>query len=184
MTSQSIQAPPRFPLSMRIFHWVMAAMVLTMLFIGAWMVVSFRHYHALVAIHRPLGIAVLLVAALRFANRLASVLPPFPATMSHLERHVAHVSELILYGLLFLQPLVGWGMLSAGGFPITLFAAIHLPRILPADSRLYFVLRRTHTVLAYLLFATFLAHLSGVLYHTIVMRDGLLRRMSLWPTRA
>jgi len=184
MTSQPIQAPARFPLSMRIFHWLMAVMVLTMLFIGVWMVASFKHYHVLVAIHRPLGVTILVVAALRFANRLRSVLPPFPATMSHRERHVAHLSELTLYGLLFLQPLVGWGMLSAGGFPITLFATVHLPRILPADPRVYSVLRHAHTVLGYLLFATFLAHLSGVLYHTILMRDGLLRRMSLWPTQA
>ncbi|HEY3913164.1 MAG TPA: hypothetical protein VGN61_01655, partial [Verrucomicrobiae bacterium] len=37
---------------------------------------------------------------------------------------------------------------------------------------------------AYLLFATFLAHLSAVLYHTLVIRDRLLDRMALWPVRS
>jgi cytochrome b561 len=44
------------------------------------------------------------------------------------------------------------------------------------------VLRRAHTLLAYLFFATFLAHLGAVLFHTLVVRDSLLKRMA--PGRA
>ena len=54
----------------RILHWVMAAMLLAMLFIGVSMVASLGDYHALVAIHRPLGIVILILAAIRFVNRL------------------------------------------------------------------------------------------------------------------
>jgi cytochrome b561 len=49
---------------------------------------------------------------------------------------------------------------------------------------LYAVLRQSHTILAYLLFATFLAHLSAVLFHTLIVRDRLLDRMALWPIRS
>jgi cytochrome b561 len=48
---------------------------------------------------------------------------------------------------------------------------------------LYAALRKAHTIFAYLLFATFLAHLSAVLFHTLIVRDRLLDRMALWPTR-
>jgi cytochrome b561 len=44
-------------------------------------------------------------------------------------------------------------------------------------------LRKTHTILAYLLFLTFLAHLGGVLLHQLVIRDRILNRMAIWPTR-
>jgi cytochrome b561 len=44
-------------------------------------------------------------------------------------------------------------------------------------------LRETHTVLAYLLFMTFLAHAGAVLFHTLVLRDGLLNRMVPWRVR-
>jgi cytochrome b561 len=37
-----------------------------------------------------------------------------------------------------------------------------------------------HSVLAYALFATFLVHLTLVLYHTLVVRDRLLSRMTGW----
>jgi hypothetical protein len=62
-----------------------------------------------------------------------------------------------------------------------LYGPIHLPPILPTDAALYTVLRKAHTVLAYLLFFTFIAHVSAVLlFHTLVMRDGLLKRMVPW----
>ena len=73
--------------------------------------------------------------------------------------------HLVEYFLRFAQPLVGWGMLSAGHYPIVMFGPVHLLPILPVNPTLYAVLRQSHTVLAYLLFATFLAHLSAVLYH-------------------
>src|SRR5271167_3333600 len=96
----------------RLLHWTMAVMVLTMLCIGVAMVASLADYHRLVSIHRPLGIAILILVVIRFVNRQFSTLPPFPATMSSQERFVAHASEILLYTLLFVLPLVGWGMLS------------------------------------------------------------------------
>jgi cytochrome b561 len=165
---------------MRFFHWLTAALVLTMLGIGVAMVASLADYHRLVSIHRPLGILILIVVVIRFVNRHYSTLPPFPATMSPQERSIASASELVLYALLFFQPLVGWGMLSAARFPIVLFGSIHLPAILPHSVMLYALLRGTHTVLAYLLFLTFLAHFGAVLFHTFVVRDRVFSRMAPW----
>ena len=73
----------------RLLHWTMAAMILTMLGIGVAMVVSLADYHVLVSIHRPLGIAILILVVVRFVNRQLSQLPPFPATMSRAERLAA-----------------------------------------------------------------------------------------------
>ncbi len=111
----------QFTALMRLFHWLTAAMVLTMLGIGVAMVASLAYYHRLVSIHRPLGILILIVVMIRFVNRHYSTLPPFPATMSPQERSVASASELFLYALLVVQPLVGWGMLSAARYPIMLY---------------------------------------------------------------
>lgn len=171
--------PARFALLSRILHWLMAAMLLTMLFIGVSMVSSLENYHKLLTIHRPLGIMILILAAIRLTNRLFTTLPPFPSTMSASERLVATASERLLYTLMFALPLVGWGMLSAGHYPIVIGGSLHLPPLLPANPALYAVLRKTHTIFAYLLFLTFLAHLCAVLFHTLILRDRLLRRMAL-----
>lgn len=170
----------QFTVLMRILHWLMAAMVLTMLGIGVAMVTSLGDYHRLVSIHRPLGMAILILVVIRYVNRQFSTLPPFPPTMSSRERVVAHWSELLLYTLLFVLPLVGWGMLSAARYPIVLYGALHLFPILPHSAMLYAFLRRTHTVLAYLLFLAFIAHFGAILFHTLVVRDRLFNRMAPW----
>ena len=167
----------QFPGSMRFLHWLMAAMVLTMLGIGIAMVASLGGYHSLVSIHRPLGISILILVVIRWVNRRLHSLPPFPPTMSPQERVAAHASEVLLYTLLFLEPLVGWGMLSAARYPIVLFGSLHLFPILPHSVMLYAFLRKTHTVLAYLLFLAFLAHFGAILFHTLIVRDGMLSRM-------
>jgi len=156
----------------------MAVMVLIMLCIGVAMVVSLGDYHALVSIHRPLGIAILILVVVRFVNRLVNPPPPLPATMSRAERLAATASELAMYGLMLVLPLVGWGMLSAARYPIVLHGSVHLPFILPHNAVLYAVLRKAHTILAYLFFLTFMAHVGAILFHTLIVRDGMLRRMA------
>ena len=173
----------QFTALMRILHWTMAAMVLTQLGIGVTMVASLADYHTLVSIHRPLGAAILVLVVVRFVVRQLSPLPPFPPTMSRLERMAAAASEYTLYGFMFVLPLVGWSMLSAARYPVMLFGSVHLPFILPHDALLYAILRRTHTVLAYLLFLTYLAHFGAILFHTLIVRDGMLFRMVPWNVR-
>jgi cytochrome b561 len=176
--------PAQFALLSRLLHWLMAAMVLTMLGIGVAMVASLADYHQLVSIHRPLGIAILILVVVRFVNRQLNPPPPFLATMAPLERRVATWSELAMYGLMFVQQVVGWGMLSAARYPIVPYGSLHLPFILPYSPMLYAVLRRTHTVLAYLFFFTFMAHFSAILFHTVILRDGILLRMVPWTAVA
>jgi cytochrome b561 len=181
MSMTSTNPPAQFSLLSRVLHWLMAAMLLTMLFIGVAMVASLGDYHWLVSIHRPLGIMIFILAVIRLANRMLTTLPPFPSTMSPMERLAATASERLLYTLMLALPLVGWGMLSAGHYPIVLFGPVHLPPMLPASPAVYALLRKLHTILAYLLFFTFLAHLSAVLFHTLILRDRLLNRMVPWP---
>ena len=164
----------------RLLHWTMAAMILTMLGIGMSMVASLANYHVLVSIHRPLGIGILILVIVRFVNRQLTSLPPFPATMSQAERRAATVTELTMYGLMFVQPLVGWGMLSAARYPIVLYGSVHLPFILPHDALLYWILRQAHTILAYFFFLMILAHFGAILFYTLVVRDGMLKRMVPW----
>lgn len=185
MTAQANEtttAPGRFALPSRILHWLMAPMVIAQLLIGVIMIASLSYYPLLLAIHRPLGLLILVFAIVRLVNRLTHRLPPFLATMSRAERRIASWSEYLLYALLLLQPLIGWAMLSAARFPITLAGPLQLPGIAPHNLDLYAVLRQAHNVGAFLLFLTFTAHVCAVLFHTFGLRDGLLDRMAIWPT--
>jgi cytochrome b561 len=179
MSTERVQFTP----FSRLLHWTMAAMVLTMLCIGVAMVASLANYHALVSIHRPLGIAILILVVVRFVNRLLNPAPSFPATMSRPERLAATASEFTMYGLMFALPLVGWGMLSAADYPIVLYGSLHLPAILPHNAVLHAALRKGHTILAYFFFMMFMAHFGAILFHTLIVRDGFLKRMAPWNIR-
>jgi cytochrome b561 len=177
-TEAPAAAPPKFTLLSRLLHWSMAVMVISQFFLGVTMVAALVYYPLLLAIHRVIGIVILVFAVVRLVNRLRHHPPPFLTTMSPMERKVASWSERLLYTLLIVQPLVGWAMLSAADSPVTLVGPVHLFGIAPHGLALYAVLRTAHTVLAYLLFATFTAHICAVLFHTVGLRDGLLKRMT------
>ncbi|HEV2441265.1 MAG TPA: cytochrome b/b6 domain-containing protein [Steroidobacteraceae bacterium] len=162
----------------RLLHWLMAAMILTMLFIGVGMVATVSERHAwLLRIHRPLGIAILLLAFVRLAVRMRRPPPPLPADLPAAQKAAALASHWLLYALMIAIPIIGWAMLSAGGYPVMLGTSLHLPPILPADAVAFAILRHLHTWLALLLFATFLAHLAAALYHGLIRRDGVLSGM-------
>jgi cytochrome b561 len=173
-----IRPAHRFPLLSRLLHWTMAALVLAMLFIGIGMVSTISpRYHALLAIHKSIGIVILVLVAIRLVNRLVSPPPPLPADLPGWQVVAAKASHWVLYLLMFALPIVGWAMLSAAGYPIVVFGCVRLPAILPHDAAMFAVLRSTHTVLALLLFATFLAHLGAALFHALIRRDEVLPSM-------
>src|ERR1700689_2434952 len=91
----------QFTMVSRLLHWIMAAMVLAMLGIGVAMVAALADYHVLVSIHRPLGIALFVLVLTRFANRLFTRRPSFPAVMSRTEQRAAAAAEYTMYGLMF-----------------------------------------------------------------------------------
>jgi cytochrome b561 len=174
----------QFPAFSRLLHWLMAVMVLAMLFLGVGMASSVsERYRLLVAIHRPLGLAILVLVAVRLVNRLLNPPPPLPDTLPPLERFAAKTSYVLLYALMFIMPLVGWGMLSAAPYPIVIYGSLQLPPILPHDPMLYAWLRRLHTDFAFLLFAVFLTHLGAALLHGLIRRDGVLESMASWRRR-
>jgi cytochrome b561 len=175
---------PRFAAASRILHWLMAPMIIAMLFIGVGMAASLSDYHWLVSIHKPLGILILILVAIRLVNRLLDPAPPLPEGMPAWQRLAAYGSHVLLYVLMFALPLVGWGMLSAARYPIVLYGPLELPPILPHNAALYAVLRTVHTALAFTLFATFVAHLSAALMHALIYRDGVFQSMAPWRTRA
>lgn len=163
----------------RWLHWSMAIAMLAMLFIGVIMVSTLSQAHStLIALHRPLGIAILALVVIRIGVRLSRGSPPLPDSLPSAQKRVAYASHVLLYALMLLMPLIGWAMVSAGGYPVTLFGAIHLPPLVPADARLFALLRALHSWLAFALFALVLVHLAAALMHGLIKRDGVFSSMA------
>jgi len=163
----------------RLLHWLMAVLILAMLAIGIGMVATVSsRYLTLVSWHRPIGIAILVLAVIRLWNRFLNPAPALPASVPPAQRLAAMASQWLLYGLMFAMPLIGWGMLSAAGYPIVLFGSLQLPPILPHDPYLFACLREAHTVGAFLFFAVVVLHIAAALFHGLIRRDGVLSSMT------
>lgn len=169
----------RFTLLQRALHWLMAVCILAMLFIGVGMVSTVMpKYLTLVSIHKPLGVAILVLALLRLVVRLIYGAPPLPADLPEPMKLAAHLSHYAFYALMIALPLIGWGMLSAAAYPIVLFAGVHLPAILPRSDSLHTLLWNAHVYLAFAFFALILLHVAAALFHALVRRDGVFEAMA------
>jgi cytochrome b561 len=173
----------RFTPLQRLLHWLMAICILTMLFIGVGMVSTVKpKYLTLVSIHKPLGIAILVLALIRLAVRLRYRAPPLPADLPGPMKLAAQLSHHALYVLMIGMPLLGWGMLSAAAYPVVLSGGVHLPAILPLSDGLHTLLWDAHFYLAFVFFFLVLLHIAAALFHALVRRDGVFYAMAPVPT--
>jgi cytochrome b561 len=174
-----IVSSARFTPIQRTLHWVMFLLVIAALFIGIGMVSTLHsRFLTLIAIHKALGITILVLALIRLGVRLRRGAPPLPADLPRWQVVAAKGSHALLYSLLLALPLVGWSMLCAGGYPIVIYGAFHLPHIVPHGAALYAILRPAHTVLAIVLFLAILLHIAAALFHVLVRHDDVFESMS------
>ncbi len=177
-------APHRFALPARVLHWLMAVLIVAMLFIGVGMVsTAGPAYPLLLAWHRPLGLAIVVLGVIRLVVRATHRPPALPGDLPAIQVFAAKASHYLLYAAMIAMPLIGWAMLSAAGSPVQMTHGIVLPPILPHNALLFGWLRVAHGVIGYLFFALILAHLGAALFHGLVRRDGVLGSMASFRLR-
>ncbi|BAN26145.1 cytochrome b [Caballeronia insecticola] len=170
----------RFSPLQRALHWIMAICILAMLFIGVGMVSTVKpDYLTLVSIHKPLGVAILVLALIRLVVRITRGAPPLPANMPEPMKLAAHLSHYAFYALMIGLPLLGYGMLSAADYPVVVFG-VRLPSLLPHSNSLHTLLWNAHKFLALCFFALIVVHLAAALFHALVRRDGVFHAMAPW----
>ncbi len=169
----------RFAAPQRLLHWLMAACILFMLFLGVGMVSTVApKYLTLVQIHKPLGIAILVLAVIRLLYRFRYGAPALPRDLPVPMRLAAEMSQYVFYALMLGMPLIGWGMVSSASHPVRLFGDVHVPAILPVNASVYGFLRQAHMYLAFLFFALILMHVAALLFHKFVRKDGVFEAMA------
>ena len=169
----------RFTALQRLLHWLIAVCILAMLFIGVGMLSTVApKFLALVAIHKSLGIAILVLALIRLVVRLRYGAPALPADLPEPMKLAAHLSHYALYALMIAMPLLGWAMLSAAAYPIVVFGSVRLPAILPQSASLHSLLWDAHFYLAFAFFGLILLHVAAALFHALVRRDGVFQTMA------
>ncbi|PSO33276.1 cytochrome b [Bradyrhizobium sp. MOS002] len=176
--------PHRFAPIQRLLHWLMAACIFAMFFIGVGMVSTVAPtYPPLILTHKTLGVTLLVLVVIRLAVRLHYGAPPLPADLPPAMKLGARLSHLLLYGFMIVMPLLGLGMLWAAAYPVVLYGGIRIPALLPQSDRVHTLLWNAHFYLGFAFFALVLLHLAAGLFHALIRRDGVFGTIALLPSR-
>jgi len=171
----------------KLFHWVMAALILVQIPLGLaavnWPLSPTKL--DLFFWHKSTGVLLLLLAALRIAWRLANRVPVLPPDTPAWERVAAHASHFALYVLLLALPITGWVVQSASNIPFRAFYLIPLPPIVAPDEALADLFKEVHEWLFVLLTIVLAVHVGAALRHHYLKQNSVLIRMlpGGWKTR-
>jgi cytochrome b561 len=133
--------------------------------------------------HKWVGVTIFLVVLLRLAWRLANPLPQPPQGTPLWQRRLAGLSHAALYAILIVMPVTGWIMSSALNLPVVYLGLIHIPSPFGVDRALGETMKVVHLSLAVALLVLVTIHTLAALYHHLILRDDVLRRMLPWPVR-
>lgn len=162
-----------------VLHWVVAAIVLGQFALGWWMQEIPKQPAGPRAeafnLHKSIGVVVFALMLARIAWRLGHPPPPLPA-MPRWQALLAHATHFLLYAALVALPLTGYLGSMFSGYPVKLFG-MALPAWPGKNPALKELMSTAHLWLTWMLATAFVLHMAGVVKHTFVNRDGLLRRM-------
>lgn len=126
--------------------------------------------------HKSLGMLVLILALARIGWKVMNKGLPEPIGAAW-QRKAAAAGHGLLYLLILAQPLSGWIISSAANYPVTLFNWFQFPAIVGENHDLHELMEEVHEVLFVALLTVAAVHVAAALYHHVVLKDGVLRRM-------
>lgn len=161
----------------RAFHWTIVALLL--LQYGTKLVPkSWANEDAMDAWHLAVGPTILVLMVLRLAWRLTHRPPPPPADLPGTLQLLSRATHWAFYALLIVLPVLGWMSASGFGARPSVLGVVPLPMLIGAYKDAAEAWGGAHGALAWALLAIIALHVSGALYHAVVKRDGVMRRMA------
>lgn len=175
----------RYPISLRILHWLMAVLILGMI-AGGWVMKELSGKDPLRAdlygLHKSFGVILLALIVLRIVVRTLTRIPPLPQGLSAMEKRGAKAGHLLLYAGMVAVPLSGFVMSMAGGHGIKFFG-MPLPNLMELNRKLSHFAHEWHELLPYVLLGVIALHLAGALKHRFAddAANDVLPRMGIRP---
>jgi cytochrome b561 len=167
----------RYHPALVVLHWALAFLIIAALALGALVMVNIPNTSPMkleaLRSHMSGGMAILALMLIRLVIR-ARTAHPAPVSAGHpLLDRLAWISHRMFYGTVVVM--AGSGIIMA--LQTGLFDTVFLGHgNLPADFWA-FPIRSVHYIASRILAALIAIHIVAAFYHTLVLRDGLLRRM-------
>ena len=165
----------KYPVAMRVVHWLRALIILGMIWAGLTMVAMNDNVPAKFELfypyHKSFGILVFLLAVTQLILRAKGGVPPPSTILTPMEVVLSRWLHRALYALMFAVPLVGYARSSTySQSDGVYFFGVNLPELLSKDDHVSAILQTTHKYLAYALLAVVVVHVAAALKHRLLDR--------------
>ena len=173
-------AKPKYDTVAMCLHWLIAALLIFMLFFGEELMEAEKGGNALgPSLHVSIGSSILVLSVLRLVWRLLNPPPSYLASMAYWEQMAAKTVHLLFYALLIGIPLTGW--LATPKFLSEEGATMHLIIFrafqLPGAPNLGLPMKGLHEFGSNISIALLVLHVLAALKHHFINRDDVLGRM-------
>lgn len=172
----------KYSLSMRIMHWLVSVMLLTLIAVGAFMVdldpETVDYKYKLYGLHKSFGLLALLFIFTRIVIRIRSKIPTPSSKIPKLQQKAAVVGHYVLYLLMLIIPISGYVMSatfakSNGVF----FFDFKLPDLLDKNEAFFAIARNLHGSFPYILLVVLGGHISATIWHYYRHKENILKRI-------
>jgi cytochrome b561 len=157
-------------------HWILAVLVIVALALGVLVMVKIPNTDPMkleaLRSHMLGGTLIFVLMLVRLVVRIRTEHPAEPSAGHPLLDRLAWASHRLMYAAVFGMAMSGLLMALQTGLPGIVFGG----GTLPADFWIY-PIRSVHYLFSRMLMGLIALHIVGALYHTLLLRDGLLRRM-------
>lgn len=169
----------QYGLVVKIFHWLIALIVIGMLFGLVYLELIPKEYRPLTfLLHKSTGILILFLMVLRLFWRFSQVRPELPTAIAQWEKRAANTVHYLLYLFLILMPLSGWIMATAANKAPKFFGLFIFPcPFIPQSKSLAKICSEVHTVIAWVLVALITVHVFAALKHHFINKNDVLKKM-------
>lgn len=172
--------PERWGWVAQFLHWSIALAIIGLAIVGLTMgeMPNSPDKLKVYALHKSVGLTVLVLVLVRLLWRVVDPRPPYPATIPRWQRRLSDLTHGLLYVLMLSMPLSGWLYNSASNFPLRWFGLFPVPALSGPDKALKALAHEVHEAGFYLLALLLLVHVAAALKHHFLDRDATLARMT------
>tara|TARA_B110000438_G_scaffold299867_2_gene350916 strand:+ start:2064 stop:2615 length:552 start_codon:yes stop_codon:yes gene_type:complete len=169
----------------KIFHWLVAILIIWQLFTGFNLsMLDFSPKKiVLIELHKIFGTFILIFILLRLCWRFYNTAPS-NTNLPKFHRVISTIVHNFLYAIVILTTIQGTLMTQLGGFDVKLLGLITIPQLIAENLDMYPTFKSFHYTLWMILLGTFVIHLIAGIYHRFSGdKYKVWQRMSFWTNK-
>jgi len=175
-------SPEQFGLLTKILHWMIAALILFLVWLG-WYMVDLDYYHkwynSSLHWHKSLGMIVLILAVIKIGWQFYTPPPAVVDNLKPWEEKAANGMHHLLILMMLLIPVTGYFISTSDGKSVEVFDWFALPALISKNETVRDLAIGLHFYLAYAVAFLAAGHAGAALKHQFIDKDGTLARM-IW----